>query len=221
MSTPTPTIFDVAILLDGGLTSTVRLRTQVRGARVIAADGGMRHALPLSLQPELWVGDFDSAPSDLIDRYAHVPRLQVPTRKAVSDGELAIGHARDWGARTMLLCGALGGPRSDHALLNVLFASRLAQDRAISIRLTSGHEEAWPLSSGDALMPDLPAGTVFSIIALSNLTGLDVQGAEWPLSDADVARGSSLTLSNIARNDLAVRLVSGQALLLAQLKHCF
>ena len=50
-----------AILLGGDLTVTPRLKSQIRGARVIAADSGMMHAAALHIMPELWVGDFDSA----------------------------------------------------------------------------------------------------------------------------------------------------------------
>lgn len=44
------------ILLGGDVTVTDRLKLAVADSRVIAADGGMRHAGPLSLRPELWVG---------------------------------------------------------------------------------------------------------------------------------------------------------------------
>ena len=63
-----------AILLGGNLTVTPRLKSQIRGARVIAADSGMMHAAALHLMPELWVGDFDSAGSELTMQYRDVPR---------------------------------------------------------------------------------------------------------------------------------------------------
>ena len=53
------------ILLGGKLVRTPRLDAQMAGARVIAADAGMCHAAMLGVVPELWVGDFDSAPADL------------------------------------------------------------------------------------------------------------------------------------------------------------
>ena len=53
------------ILLGGELTVTERLMRQISGARVIAADSGMRHAAALGVNPELWIGDFDSSDAAL------------------------------------------------------------------------------------------------------------------------------------------------------------
>ena len=103
------------ILLGGELTVTSRLKRQISGARVIAADSGMRHAAALGVEPELWVGDFDSSDAALRARYAHVPRLEFPADKAQTDGDLAIDEALRRGATRLMLAGALGGPRSDHA----------------------------------------------------------------------------------------------------------
>lgn len=44
------------ILLNGDLCVTDRLFHQIGNSRVIAADGGMRHAAALNVMPELWLG---------------------------------------------------------------------------------------------------------------------------------------------------------------------
>ena len=62
------------ILLGGTVHVTDRLRQQVAGARVLAADGGIAHADALGLKPELWLGDFDSTSRELDEKYADVPR---------------------------------------------------------------------------------------------------------------------------------------------------
>ena len=96
-----------AILLGGDLTVTPRLKSQIRGARVIAADSGMMHAAALHLVPELWVGDFDSAGSELTMQYREVPRETFPAEKDATDGAIAVDAALSRGATEIVLLGGL------------------------------------------------------------------------------------------------------------------
>jgi thiamine pyrophosphokinase len=82
-----------AILLGGDMTPTARLRSQIRGAHVIAADSGMMHAASLGVVPDLWVGDFDSAGSELTLQYREVPRETFPAEKDATDGAIAVEEA--------------------------------------------------------------------------------------------------------------------------------
>ena len=102
------------ILLGGNLDKTERLEQQIAGARVIAADGGMRHAQMLSVEPELWVGDFDSSPEQLIEAWPETRRKPYPVAKNLTDGEIAVEEALALGAERIIMAGALGGERSDH-----------------------------------------------------------------------------------------------------------
>ncbi len=201
------------ILLGGDLTVTPRLLQQIEGARVLAADSGMRHAAALNVTPELWLGDFDSAAPALAERYPHVERQVFPVAKNMTDGELALHEAYERGANEVILAGAFGGERTDHTFLHLSMATaQVAGGKRIF--LTSGHEEATPLINGETVF-DLPDGTLFSILGFSTLTGLSICGAEWPLNDVCVPFGSSLTLSNIVRQNLTVTLGEGLAILLA------
>ncbi len=159
------------ILLGGELQITDRLRDAISDSRFIAADGGMRHAAALGVVPELWVGDFDSTPTDLAGAFPAVPRQPYPAAKASTDGEIAVSEAIARGAKRLVLAGALAGERSDHAIQHLLYAVSLAE-QGYDMLLTSGREEAVPLIAGKIEL-DLPPDSLFSVPGLSELHGPD------------------------------------------------
>ena len=201
-----------AILLGGDLTVTARLRKQLSQARVIAADRGMIHAAVLGLAPELWVGDFDSAGSELAVQYKHVPRHTHSAEKAATDGSLAIAVALERGASELVLVGGFGG-QADHMLGHFGQVLHLAKSGLAGF-ITSGDEEAYPLIPG-SLAIDLPAQSRLSIVPYTDLTGLDIEGVKWPLVKRHVALGSTLTLSNVALGPVRIGLEAGHAIAIA------
>tara|TARA_R110002020_G_scaffold198830_5_gene400060 strand:+ start:116 stop:769 length:654 start_codon:yes stop_codon:yes gene_type:complete len=203
-----------AILLGGTLEIDDRVRALIAGARAIAADGGMKHAAALGLVPELWVGDFDSSSPDLTEMHAASERLPFPAEKNFTDGELAIEQAIERGAGRLVLVGAFGGERTDHALSHLFQAIALAE-RGLDVVLTSGTEEAVPLLPGSRLL-DLPAGSLFSVAGFTALTGLSLENVKYPLNKADIAFGATRTISNVAEGPVTVSLVSGRALVVAR-----
>lgn len=205
---------DFAILLGGRLVRTDRLLRQIDGARFIAADGGMAHAETLGVEPEAWVGDFDSTPDELLARYPSIRRETHPAEKALTDGELAVSAAIEAGAGRLMLVGAMGGDRTDHGMAHIVHALALAE-RGRDIYLTSGDEEAYPLLPGRRTF-DLPAGSLFSIVGFTDLAGLTIENARYRLDDFTAPFGSSRTISNVAEGAIGVRLGSGRAMLLAR-----
>lgn len=208
------TITRFTILLSGDIEVTDRLLSSVAGTRSIAADGGIRHARALGLEPELWVGDFDSTDPELISAYKSVERQPYPAAKAVTDGEIATSEAIARGATDIILVGALGGERSDHALQHYAYALSLARS-GIRVTLTSGAEEAHPLLPG-ALALDQPQGSLLSVIGFTDLTGLDIENVQYPLENFSLPFGSSRTVSNIAKGMVQLRLREGQAIVLCR-----
>jgi thiamine pyrophosphokinase len=202
------------ILLGGELTVTERLMRQISGARVIAADSGMRHAAALGVEPELWVGDFDSSTADLRRTFENVERIEFPSAKAKTDGELAVETAIALGATEIVMVGGLGGARTDHALGNLTLMMAEAE-RGHDIMMTSGDEEAWPLRRKRQAL-DLPHGTIFSVIAFETLKGLSLEGVRWPLDNADVDFGSSLTISNEVTGAFSASIRTGRATILTR-----
>jgi thiamine pyrophosphokinase len=203
------------ILLGGDLVATPRLRRQIAGTRVIAADSGIRHAAALGLVPELWAGDFDSATEAQLADHAEIPVARFSHEKDVTDGEIAIDVARERGANAFVIAGAFGGERADHEFLHLAAAMRMAE-AGLDIVLSSGTTEGRPLLPGHARF-DYEPGTVFSIIAFNELTGLTLTGVKWPLDRRRVPFGSSLTISNEVTDGLEASLESGRAMLIAHL----
>ncbi len=203
------------ILMGGELLATPRLREQIAGTRVIAADSGIRHAKALGLVPELWAGDFDSASDVERAEHAEVPVARYPADKDITDGEIAIEAALERGAQRLIFAGAFGGDRADHEFLHLALAMRMAE-RGIDVLLSSGRTEARPLLTG-ATAFDYPAGTVFSVLGFEELIDLTLTGVKWPLDKRFVPFGSSLTLSNEVTGSLSASLAGGRAMLVAHL----
>jgi thiamine pyrophosphokinase len=202
------------ILLGGEFFRTARTDGQTAESRVIAADSGIRHATTLGVTPELWVGDFDSVPETMVEEWRQVPREVFPSGKDQTDGELAVAAAIERGATALTLAGAFGGSRADHAHLHLTLAIRLAE-QGLPVVLTSGAQEGLPILPGRVTSYDLADRTLFSILGFSDLAGLTVKGARWPLHRIKMPFGSSLTISNEVRGRLTVELEAGRALLLA------
>lgn len=202
------------ILLAGDITPTLRLFGQVHNTRTIAADGGIRHARTLNLVPELWVGDFDSAVAADGDAYTAMERQTHPPAKDATDGDLAIAAAIARGASHMTLVGAFGG-RTDHAFAILANAYALSR-RGLTLILSSGREEAHPLSSLPTVF-DFTDGTQFSVLGFSALKGLTLTGAQWPLEAHTVPLGDTIVISNRVAGKLTASVAEGQAMLIANL----
>ncbi|MET0258590.1 MAG: thiamine diphosphokinase [Methylobacterium sp.] len=200
-------------LLAGPIHPTPALRARVVGTRVVAADAGIRHAAALGLRPELWVGDFDSAPDAGAGH--GIPRQVLPRDKAETDGELAIAAAVERGATSILLVGAFGG-RSDHAFSHLVVALREAEGGR-EVELFDGRERAWPLTAdGRPRRFDAAPGAQFSLLKFSDVAGLSIEGARFPLDGVALPFSSILTQSNEATGPVTVTLASGRAVLLLQ-----
>ena len=202
------------ILVGGRVVNTAELRRRrVEDVHfVVAADGGIEHASTLGVMPHLWGGDFDS--SEITNpRFAQVPRQVANRDKDFTDAELALHHVKDRGATRVTIWGAFGG-RFDHTLALVLLAVREAQG-GLHVELHSGDESGVPLLPGRPLTLSGVPDQLLSILALDEVTGLEVSGVRWPLQDARVPPGSGWTVSNeVKGSQVHLRTSGGRALVL-------
>lgn len=202
------------ILAGSAVVPTEALSARCRGADlVVAADGGVRHAGPLGLRPNLIVGDFDSATPEELAPFWAVPRRTHPPRKDLLDLELAAAEAVRRGASELLLVGALGG-RFDQSLAALFIAMRLRE--RLDVSLHSGWSEVYALLAGDHLTLALPEGQRFSVLSLEP-SRLSLAGASYPLTRAALPFGVGLGVSNeVATSPLEVTLHEGRAFLVLE-----
>ena len=193
------------------------------GARVVAADGGARHAGPLGLAIDRWVGDGDSLGEAGIDALeaAGVPVQRARPDKAESDTELAVLAARDMGATQLTVLGALGGPRVDHALANLGLLA-MPELESLGVRLVAVDARVRrllaPVNDGGPARLDL-SGRVGDLVSLlpigAGADGVTTHGLAYRLDDESLLAGRTRGLSNIRDlPDAAVVLRRGQLLVI-------
>jgi len=172
---------------------------------VIAADGGARHAEGLGLPVDLWVGDGDSIDADPLEalRSAGVPMILVAVAKDESDTELAIREALDRGADHLVILGALGGPRVDHALANIGLLALPGLRGVVAILLHPTARLTLVSAPGTDGMPvhrSLP-GPVGGLVSLlpqgDGVAGVTTRGLAYPLHDEPLPAGPARGLSNV------------------------
>jgi thiamine pyrophosphokinase len=187
-----------AVILSAGMvTDHPRLRHHLgQPDLVICADGGLRHALLLGLEPDLLVGDLDSAdPAQVATLQAKgTPVVKVPAEKDLTDTHLALNQALERGATQILLVGATGG-RLDHTMANLLILPGLPV--GVSVTLVDAHNIVQLLRPGGRLLVRGEPGAYLSLLPLSpEVTGVVVEGVKWPLDGETLRWGESRGVSN-------------------------
>jgi thiamine pyrophosphokinase len=188
---------------------------------VIAADGGARHAETLGLRIDHWVGDGDSLGDAGIGALeaAGIPVDRSPFDKDESDTELAVLAALSRSPAAIVILGALGGPRLDHALANLALLA-MPELRATDVRLLAADARVRLLSAPAAdgspgtLMISGRAGDLVSLFPVGgDAMGVTTTGLAYPLLDEPLLVGRSRGLSNRRTVDTAtVTLGTGRLL---------
>lgn len=181
------------------------------GAVVVAADGGLDHALAAGLTPAVLIGDLDSVSSDARSwAEANADVVAHPADKAATDTELAIAHAVSMRPhRLLMLAGA--GDRVDHTIAAIGALGSAETADVADVGGWWGTQEVLVARPGRPVQFDAEPGTTFSVLALHGpCTGVDVTGARWPLADADLGAVVGLGVSNeTATSPVSVAVTSG------------
>jgi thiamine pyrophosphokinase len=196
---------DVAIVVADGATPERSALDRAwpgwdRGQRlVVAADGGAAGAAALGLPVDLVVGDLDSIDAGSLAalRADGVAIEAWPVDKDASDTELALLAALRHEPGRIVILGAVGGPRLDHALANValLGLAELAGhdvwmlDATSRLRLVAGPADVALEGRVGDLVSLLPVGVA--------VEGIQTAGLAYPLAGETLHLGSTRGLSNV------------------------
>ncbi len=170
---------------------------------LVAVDAGADALKLTGLEPALFVGDMDSVTPEtrgaLESRGVEV--VLLPIAKDETDLEVALRLLVGRGADDITVYGALGGPRLDHLLGNVMLltAPWLA---GVAVRLVDGVHE-FSVAGGDAELRAEP-GDLVSLLALTaEVREVCTEGLLYPLADETLVRSSTRGLSNVMIGDRA------------------
>lgn len=153
---------------------------------ILCADGGLRHARAMDLEPELVIGDFDSADLSQCD----YERILYPKRKDFTDGELCVQYANEHGFDEILLIG-MSGSRADHTLTNILLLSQCRSGCMIN-----DTNELYYMRTHLSFYDK--KGKTLSIIPIrGDLCGISTKGLEYPLCNETLYFGESRGNSNV------------------------
>ncbi len=164
---------------------------------VIAADGGLRHVIALGLQPDLVIGDMDSAdPVALAQVQARGARVQrFPADKDETDLELALDAAVLNSTDSIYIFGATGD-RLDQTLGNVyLLMMSILRNR--DVRLISGRQTAWLAYPGETVIEGQPGDTLSLIPLKSEAKGIVTHQLKYPLDNESLPYGAARGMSNV------------------------
>ena len=180
---------------------------------IVCADGGVRHALALGLQPNLIIGDMDSAERDQLRKLQDegVPLELFSQDKNETDLELAINYAVNLKPNQIMIVGALGG-RLDQTLGNLalLTDARLV---TFDVRLDDGVEEI--SLCRDQTQIQGKSGDLVSLIPWQGpVPDVRTKNLKWPLRNETLYPDKTRGISNEMRGDTAsVSIGSGSLLI--------
>ncbi len=186
---------------------------------VVAADGGARHARPLGLTIDRWVGDGDSIdPAELAALEARGVDVQrARPDKDESDTELAVRAGLAAEPDGIVIVGATGGSRIDHELANIGLLAMPELGGGVAWLYTPGSRIGRlrrPGGPGEVVLAGRIGDTVSLLPFGADVLGVTTDGLQYPLRDEVLPLGAPRGLSNvIATTGARVRIRDGLLLI--------
>lgn len=183
-----------AVVVDAGSfpSHPVALRWLDECSRIVCCDGAAEGYLASGRVPWRIVGDCDSLPCEIMERYRDIVR-RFPDQET-NDQTKAVSYLASKGMRRMVILGATG-LREDHTLGNISLLIDYLR-RGIEARIYTDYGVFIPVC-GDSEY-DCPIGTKVSVF---NFGATDIygEGLQYPLRDFDSLWQGTLNITTARR----------------------
>lgn len=192
------------IVANGRFPQTERpLRELAAAPVVIACDGSVSPLEAAGILPAAIVGDLDSLPVSLQERYAD--RIHLVSDQEINDLTKAVRFAREAGYTDVLILGATG-LREDHTLGNISLLAEYAP-WFHSIEILSDYGRFVPLLQSTTL-PCTP-GQQISLFNLYPEGEITTEGLRWPITRRKLTAWWQGTLNEALGETFTVTLSAG------------
>ena len=184
------------ISIGGNSTSNI-LSIESNFDEIIAVDSGVEHLFKLSLDPTTLIGDLDSISENSLDKVKKngVDIIAFNSNKDQTDFELALNYLEGVENSIIYIIGGESG-EIDHLLsIFLLIPSKSFFENIIWVY---GDKK---IIFRQKLKLNVKKMSKFSIIPLSDLSNLSIDGAEWNLENKNIQFGETTTLRNVANKD--------------------
>lgn len=162
---------------------------------IICADGATRYLRPLDIVPEFIVGDMDSIDDDTMRYFDKrgTTILTYPGNKDETDTQLALEYALKLKPDEIFIFGALGA-RIDHAFANISLLI-MGVKQGVDVKIIDETCELFIVNQQGVVEGE--TGQTVSLLPLSSeVTGITLEGFEYPLSGGVMEIGRPYGISN-------------------------
>ena len=184
------------ISIGGNSTSNI-LSIESNFDEIIAVDSGVEHLFKLSLDPNTLIGDLDSISENSLDKVKKngVDIIAFNSNKDQTDFELALNYLEGVENSIIYIIGGESG-EIDHLLsIFLLIPSKSFFENIIWVY---GDKK---IIFRQKLKLNVKKMSKFSIIPITNLSNLSIDGAKWNLENKNIQFGETTTLRNVANKD--------------------
>lgn len=206
------------VIFAGGALSEEFLHLLDEEDFIIGADRGALFLVSHGIVPDIAVGDFDSVSPAALEQIRAGSKETItcdPVEKDLTDSEMALDLALGTRPESILLVGVTG-TRMDHTLASIQMMTRALQ-RQVSCSIMDSHN--YITLTGSQAVVEKCGFTYVSLLPLTpEVTGITLQGFQYPLDNATLKLGQSLAVSNRLTGASGIVTIESGLLLIIQSK---